>query len=334
MFQCSWLINNKQCSNNTDHLVCETCEPEKSRLYHQYKEAEKTVVSAINESFPRGDLLEASKVIGRINRVIKLRRKFTSRLAPQSRDAGHEYHVSCLLEKIVQYQNYIASMSINASIDPETEESTPTITRYHEHQNQMVTNIQKLIESDPFADYDDVISNYKYQQNAYLEKLGELEKLLGCTGDNFTFVTMFIWGFTDTLTQIQYHIGHLAKSHSVDTVYRHGINVDLYSVGHECGSNYVNEVMDVLPQIDRNLILWILQNRSLIVRVRAKMIFLNCKNQIVVTVNSGNKMYNYAYIWNIRVNTTGGYNWTITATEMNQDIQTALVKGIELTVSK
>lgn len=199
MYRCSWIINNKQCSNLTSKIVCNVCEPEKANLYHKYKETEKTVISAIN-SAPRGDIIEASKVIGRITKVIELRREFTNRLTIQERDIGHEYHISKLLGIIEEYRAYVqkittdnitisnSDVDINISSEEHMKEQTFDLLK---ETNNVRESMMKITEEDPFKDFDDDIKAYRKQQKYHNILLNQLGNLLGYKGADLCMILYY-----------------------------------------------------------------------------------------------------------------------------------------------
>lgn len=162
MYRCSWLLAGGQCANKTDKLVCDNCYPEKDKLYWQYKQKEKTVISALS-SKPRGDIIEVSKVLGRLLTVIELRKKFTSRICKQTRDIGHRYHISNLLKLMNSYKEYASTLTQEGieEYNDEITEENKTSCILSQQTEKLGKEIEETIEEDPFADFDHDIQMYK-----------------------------------------------------------------------------------------------------------------------------------------------------------------------------
>jgi len=194
MYRCSWITNNKQCGNRTSNITCSQCEPEKSMLYHQYKEAEKTVISAIN-SAPRGDVIEVSKVIGRISKVIELRSAFTNRLASQSRDIGHEYHISKLLGIIEEYRAYAQKLSMNnivaSNSNEEGEDNKDQTCKLLQETNSLHVSINNSVKEDPFKDFDADIKAYIRRQKQHKSLLNQLGDIIGYKKTDLSIITYY-----------------------------------------------------------------------------------------------------------------------------------------------
>ncbi len=324
MYQCSWITNEVQCQNLTDHLVCDQCESTKNKLYHEYKEAEKTVIAAINDSLPRGDLLEASKVIGRINRVIKLRRKFTSHLAAISRDIGHEYHVSQLLEKLQQYRAYISKCSTDqtGSIEEEDTSSDPVHQEYY--QQSISVAIRDVVESDPFEKYDSVIQSYRQDEQAYYEFLADVEKLTGYSGENLELVITFISSIHDAITITMKYLSRLITrpiriEHNF-TKYIHDISllphrecIDYFKLA--TNSNLMNTV----------LMNWIVTHVKDTARVCFKAITVNNKKIIALFFRNRKLYCPIIFHMNIYIGNSDMYDLKLDPIEVTPDILSQLV---------
>ena len=188
MYSCSWLTNNIQCNNITDYLVCELCYLESSKLYNKYKQKEKTVLSALS-SAPRGDILEVSKVLGRLSEVVSLRQEFTSRLSPQVRDTGHKYHISKLLTTMSEYRQYLHT--IISDVQDDTPEETTNMQQYIQQEEAVTAQITTIVETDPFAQYDTVIEAYKADQQTRQTLLDNMDKKLELRSSQSLYVISF-----------------------------------------------------------------------------------------------------------------------------------------------
>lgn len=329
MNRCSWLLQGVQCENTSDGLVCEKCEPEKSLLYSQYKEAEKTVISAIHNSLPRGDLLEARKVIGRINRVVKLRRKFTSRLAPQSRDVGHEYHVSLLLEKLKQYQDYISNSqlsSLSVEDDENTENSHMMSSETREHQRSITKAIQEVVKSDPFEKYDSTIQLHQQNERDYLEFLREMEKLTGYSGDNLELVITFIGLIKDCITTAQKYLSRLVTGRYIIEFNFTKLNYDISLLSHQSCIAYMQSVVDSNLLSYTDLTEWIVTHVKYSAKICCKAITVDKKNTLVMFLRIG-KIYS-PILFGIRfyLADDGEYDAMLNRISMTPDIHLQIQK--------
>ncbi len=322
MFQCSWLINNTQCTNTTDRLVCTECEEEKSRLYHQYKEAEKTVVSAINDALPRGDLLEASKVIRRITRVVRLRQKFTSRLAPQSRDAGHEYYVATLLRKIEEYHTYI-SEHITKTVPKELSTEPTTTTEYQSYQQPLITAIQTVVESDPFAEYDAAIQEYQRGQAQYHEAFAKMETLTGYKGEKVKLIIIFVATLRHAIDQLLHRLTHITRGGKIEFVFnRHFCDIDHLS--HETCITYMSDVMESNLLFHTYIIDWVVLHVRDTANICCRTITINGRNQLVVAIRVGHRYCPTLFYVALRFSNDEGYQIGLTAVAMTSDIEERL----------
>ena len=209
MYRCSWVTNNNQCSQFTDKLTCGKCEIEKNKLYNRYKEAEKTVINAINSPSPRGDLLETSKVIGRISKVIELRKQFTSRLALTTRDPGHEYHISKLFQVINEYRSYV-EMLVSEHETPcvEQEEETNAYTLIDAKCENIVNDI---VETDPFREFDTTIQEYLRSRNTYLKFINAISSETGYDENTLKIILGVLSYLHLSKSKLPINIGQLIK---------------------------------------------------------------------------------------------------------------------------
>ena len=191
MYQCNWLIDNNQCNRTTDKLVCEQCREEKSKLYSRYKEAEKTVISAITNEEPRGDIIEVSKVIGRISKVIELRKQFTDRLAPQVRDPGHKYHVSKLFVVLDKYRNYLSNLiNEEPSVEEEQEDNVDAV---EDFVIILESQIEDIVSTDPFANFDNIIQDYCNARSEFEKFTCKVATSLHCDNSIAHIIIRLYW---------------------------------------------------------------------------------------------------------------------------------------------
>lgn len=285
MYQCSWLIScpqggKIQCQRQTQHLVCTVCLPEKNKLYHKYKQGEKSIISALL-SAPRGDLFEVSKVIERISRVVKLRRKFTSFIAPQVRDSGHEYHVSKLLKVLDSYKEYLEALTQNSE-EPQTslEVAQPSAV--------LAQDIKKLVEEDPFADFDDAIKEYHERMAKFKELHQQVSDVINLTGDDFNFTCSFCYAWLNLIELSWNSMHHLIKGNCLSVYYTRRKN-EL--------EPYTSELLTVIHNKDiihPDLINWALENSSSTITMILTMRKIDGKNMLILGFKAGSHVYEQA----------------------------------------
>lgn len=188
------MIDGIQCHGRTDKLVCDYCYPEKDKLYSTYKEKEKTVISALS-SPPRGNLLEVTKVVGRLSALISLRQQFTKRLCHQVRDIGHQYHLSKLMRVVESYREYQTSALNNFYEDYEedevNEETTKIVEAITESHVNILKQLNKIIELDPFTDFDIDTKAYKAQLDNEQKSISSLKERFNISDMQLELVISF-----------------------------------------------------------------------------------------------------------------------------------------------
>lgn len=295
MYQCSWLVNKVQCSNRTNNLVCIYCKDEKNRLYTQYKEAEKTVISALSNPSPRGDLLEVSKVIGRISRVVKLRRKFTSSIATQARDPGHEYHVSKLLGVMMKYERYLQFI-VQENDKEESDETSVTST------NEIIASsitlsheIGEVVKEDPFAEFDNEIKAYHTAMRDLEQLRQQASDILKLSGENFNLICSFYYHLCGIIGFIDKSLSHLLKGYSLSVkVTKRNVKLDPYP-------SELLAVVDNANNIDHDLIRWLLENFGVAARLILTRRRVNGENMIIIAFKAGTVIYPHAIRLSIRM---------------------------------
>jgi len=189
MYQCSWLTNGAQCQNKTDYLVCDICKAEKDYLYKLYKEKEKTIISALS-SEPRGDLLEVSKVLGRLSTIVELRQEFTRRLCYQVHDFGHKYHIANLLEVMNKYRYYLKDL-IRETVENAEEETPAPIQKIICESKSFDKQLDNTIEIDPFIEFDHVAKDYKRKRQERIDFVESIMNEYGITESDVVLLIAF-----------------------------------------------------------------------------------------------------------------------------------------------
>lgn len=298
MYLCSWTVEGVQCSNRTRELVCTECEPAKRKLYRRYKEAEKTVISALSQP-PRGDLLEVSKVMGRITRVVELRRNFTSRLAPQVRDPGHEYHVSQLLQVLSNYRDYLCTLTEESTTIDDTDEpdTTESISNY----TQSITEqVKQVAEEDPFAAFDETIQAYRKKEAHRAQLLEKLSVKLALKGEELDAVVGFYIEVLRSLRTISKHIRTLLHGYVVAYNFRRVI----------CQRVTIQALEFLLKECNLGVGTfkdWILEYA----RKPIRHIFTLYEKSVIFLILCGNDPFPLIHRVEFRVNAKGNYSATI-----------------------
>ena len=278
MYLCSWLTNNTQCTNTTSYLVCSKCLAEKDELYNKYKQKEKTVLSALS-SAPRGNILEVSKVLGRLSQVIELRQQFTSHLSPQVRDNGHKYHISKLLQVMLDYKQYLNELNNEHIEDVEIEEPTVNIVT---QQQVLSAQITKVVEEDPFAQYDDVIKHYKNEQLIIDNYLTELANKYNINNDNARLVVSFMCEIGWWTYESPKLITHIVQGRAIVKKFAY----DSHSITVK-SINLISQSKGTTTDED---ISWVLQYGN-----KCEFALVPYQNQMILICYSGPHVFRYTY---------------------------------------
>ena len=312
MYSCSWLTNNTQCTNTTNYLVCDSCYLEKDKLYSAYKEAEKTVISAIS-SAPRGDILEVSKVLGRLSRVIELRKEFTSHLCHQVRDNGHKYHLSKLLQVMLDYKQYLFSLTQHKDDTEEEDNNTETINLCTTTIAEQITTV---IEEDPFADFDDVIQEYKNNKLFIDNYIDNMCSKYNITREQSKLVICFYADINWYAYESPKLITHIIKGRFVRTKFRPNYeNINI---------RFINEISSY--NIGQEEVNWIISHSS-----NCKFAVLTYQKKMILCIYTSNNIFTCTYHIQITVSKTDGYNILLTDIKVDTDVM-LLIMSVMKTV--
>lgn len=297
MYRCSWIINDTQCSNTTNHLVCRQCRGEKNELYHKYKQTEKTIINALS-SPPRGDLLEVSKVIGRISKVVTLRTEFTNRIVKQVRDSGHEYHVSKLLEVMLSYKEYLKKLITSPTkVEDVTDEYIDNTISYS---NVVSDSITKVVKNDPFANFDTTIAKYIQERTDYERLLVKYSRIKNISSYEAKLVVAFVSQQLTVIGSTMNVINKLLSSENyVLVLFR-----PKYAELEDIESDTLRSLIDHPKLTNETMIKWIIDNAN----NRVKFILTRWKvdgNDMILSVTKSSTSI-YPYTYNVRITIRSG----------------------------
>ena len=212
MSQCCWLINGNRCNNIANALVCESCYPEKRRLYHKYKSLEDKVINMLSHSNNNPNKL--LKIIVRLQQVIDLRKEFTCRLDPAARDYGHKLHIRTLYCKVNEYKRMLQQLWMDNEFVLNDVEDIVEDDSCNGTINTCISevkNIVKQIEEDPFSAYIEDIETNRSFEHLLNEFKGDIQTVTQFTDAQMHSMYCYILDLTVFVTMCFRRISTLLK---------------------------------------------------------------------------------------------------------------------------